>query len=170
MRRWYAIVVLALCAGVAIADKPSISKFITEAGRYSVEFPTRPSKLDADKSLATSGGNLTVVMSKAEKDGIVFSVTYTDYPESFNNVSASRILDGVIDRMKGDDGQVSGDGGFEVDGGSGRAVTITAGENVVKSKVALVGRRLYLVQACGKKEPMRGRSVDDFLASFRLTK
>jgi len=170
MRRWLVVVVLALSAGVVLADRSSVSKYASESGKFSIDFPTRPNKTDSDKSLATASGNVTVVTSKAEKDGLVFSVTFVNYPDSFASVSASRVLDGVIDGMKGNDGQVSAISSFDEAGGSGRLATITAGENVVKVKTILVGTRLYLVQVCGKKDAMRARTTDEFLSSFRLTK
>lgn len=170
MRRWLVIVVVALSASAVLADKSSLSKFSSETGKFTVDFPSRPNKTDSDKSLATASGNVTVVTSRAEKDGAVYSVTFADYPESFYGVSATHVLDGVIEGMKGKDGEVSGTSSFDVDGLPGRTATITAGENVVKAKVLLAGRRLYLVQVCGKKEAVRARAADDFLSSFRLEK
>ncbi len=170
MRTVLAVLVLVLGVGTALADKPTTSGHVSDAGKYSVVFPGKPTKLDSDKAVATAGGNLTVITSKYESGSAVYSVTYTDYPESFKEVIPSRVLDGVVNGMKGADGELLGSDVIDLDGGAGRSVTISAGENQVRAKVFLSGRRLYLVQVSGRKDATRGKSVDDFLSSFHLTK
>ncbi len=170
MRKLLAVFVLGLVVGTAVAEKPTPTGHVSDAGKFSVVFPAKPLKLDADRQVATAGGNLTVVTSKYESGAVVYSVTYTDYPESFKEVSAAELLKGVVSGMKGADGQVSSDEKFDVTGGAGRSVSITAGDNVVRAKIYLTGRRLYLVQVSGKKDGTKGKAADDFLASFNLTK
>lgn len=169
MRNWLGLVAVLLSVGVATAEKPSQTGVVSEAGRYSVVFPTKPAKTDSEKKLATAGGNLTVVTSRTESSSVVYSVTYTDYPPSFKEVSASELLKGVINGMKGNDGIVSGEADFEVPGGSGRVFTITAGDNLVRGKVALAGNRLYLVQVSGKKDVAKEKAADEFLTSFVIS-
>jgi hypothetical protein len=148
----------------------SASGHVSDAGRYSVVFPQKPTKLEDDKPLSTTGGTLTIVTSRAESNGLVYSVTYADYPDAIRGVSPSVILDGVVNGMKGPDGEVSAKGeltGLSADT-TGRAVTIVARENCVRAKVIYTGQRLYLVQVCGKKEAVQGKAADDFLASFAV--
>jgi hypothetical protein len=170
MRTLLAVLVVGVGVGTALADKPTAAGHVSDAGKYSVVFPAKPTKVDADKAVATASGNLTVITSKYESGNAVYSVTYTDYPESFKEVIPSRVLDGVVNGMKGTDGQLLGSETFDVEGGAGRSVTISAGENVVRAKVYLTGRRLYLVQVSGRKDTTKGKAADDFLASFHLTK
>ena len=170
MRRILAGLILVVGAGTAVADKPNTTGHVSDAGQFSVVFPTKPTKTDSDKSVSTAAGNLTVVTSKCESNSVVYSVTYTDYPESFKDVIATRLLDGVVTGMKGTDGQVIGDEKLTVEGGTGRSVTIAAGESLVRAHLYLCGRRLYLVQVSGKKEATKGKTADEFLTSFHLTK
>src|SRR5205823_3744841 len=104
-----------------------------------------------------------------ESGGAVYAVTYTDYPETFAIVSPKEILDGVVNRMKGDDGKATADD-ITLNGVSGKLVTIAAGENVVRAKVFLDERRLFMVTVCGKKDATRGDAADKFLSSFDFTK
>jgi hypothetical protein len=170
MTRYLAVLACWYFAGAALAQKSNTAGHISDAGKYSVVFPVKPSKLDADKSIATAAGNLTVFTSKAEASGVVYSVTYTEYPESFSDVQPGRLLDGVTNGMKGTDGQVTGGLPLDVPGGEGRQFTITAAGNYVRVKLYLVGRRLYLVQASGKAEATKSRAADEFLNSFTLLK
>ncbi len=172
MRKLLAVIVLGLCVGVVSAEKPTANGHVSDAGKFSVVFPAKPTKLDGDKQLATAGGNLTVYTSKYETGDAIYSVTWTDYPESYKEVSASKLLDGVVNGMKGTDGKSEDDKPFDVTGGAGRSVTITVKDssNVVRAKLFLSGRRLYMVQVSGKKDATKGKAADDFLASFCLTK
>jgi hypothetical protein len=169
MRNWLGLVAVLLCVGVATADKPVQGGVVSEGGRYSVVFPTKPSKTDSEKVLATAGGNLTVTTSRSESSSVVYSVTYTDYPMAFKEASAAELLKGVVNGMKGNDGTVSGEADFDVPGGVGRVFTITAGDNLVRGKVALVGNRLYLVQVSGKKDAAKVKPADEFLSSFVIS-
>lgn len=170
VRTMLAVLMLGVGSGTATAEKPTTTGHVSDAGKFSVVFPTKPTKTDSDKNVATAAGNLTVVTTKCESNTVVYSVTYTDYPESFKDVIATRLLDGVVTGMKGTDGQVIGDEKLTVEGGAGRSVTIGAGESLVRAHLFLCGRRLYLVQVSGKKEAAKGKAADEFLSSFHLTK
>jgi len=170
MRTLLATLVVGVGVGTAFAEKPTSTGHVSDAGKYSVVFPAKPTKVDADKAVATASGNVTVITSKYESGNVVYSVTYTDYPESFKEVSPTRLLDGVVNGMKGTDGDLRATESFDVEGGAGRSVTILAGENVVRAKLYLQGRRLYLVQVSGKRDATNGKTADDFLASFHLAK
>lgn len=167
--RWFLATLMALAVGGAVlAQKTTTSGHVSDGGKYSVVFPVKPSKVEEEKALSTSGGTLSIVTTRAESSGVMYSVTYTELPETLRDVSPSAILDGVVTGMKGTDGEVStrveltGLSG----GATGRQVTITAKDNGVRAKLVLVGRRLYLVQVCGKKDAVNGKTAEDFLSSF----
>lgn len=178
MTRCLAVLVCVVFAGAALAQKTNTHGHVSDTGKYSVVFPVKPSKVESDKSIATAAGNLTLMTSKAEGNGVVYSVTYTDYPEAFKDkdVQPARLLDGVMNGMKGTDGQLTGGLPLEVKDetgqvmkdGTGRQFTINAGSNQVRVQLYLVGRRLYVVQASGKAVATQARAADEFLASFQL--
>lgn len=169
MTRLLAVLVVGVWAGVAFADKkPSATDYTSEGGRYSVTFPAKMK--DNAEPVATSAGNLTVVTSRGEFGGAVYSVTYTDYPATFGIVAPKDLLDGVVNGMKGSDGKVTTTEQLTVGPAKGRSVTITAGENTVRAKVLLLDDRLYIVMVSGKKDTTRTAEADKFLDSFALTK
>lgn len=175
MKRHLAVVVVCgLLAGVASAQKPPppAKPFDSAAGGFTVSFPSKAQLSSDIKSVATVAGNLDVSTTKAEVSGVVYSVTFTDYPAAFADVTAKTILDGVVRGMKGSDGQAF-ESDTPLDGVQGRQVTVTAKEdrltgrqNWVRSHVGLNGRRLVIVMACGDREAMKAKAVDEFLASF----
>lgn len=169
MRSTVAVLLVLAVGGTAFAQK-NTSGYVSDAGRYSVVFPAKPNKVEDDKSLSTSGGTLSIVTTRAEIGGVTYSVTYTDYPDSIRDVSPGVILDGVANGMKGSDGEVSGKAELTglPTGVSGQAFTITAKENTVRAKVVYSGRRLYLVQVCGKKDAVKGGVAEEFLSSFAV--
>ncbi|MCU0705747.1 MAG: hypothetical protein MUF18_17400 [Fimbriiglobus sp.] len=170
MTRSLAVLLLVLGAGAALAQKSSSTGHVSDVGRYSVVFPAKPAKLDVDKPLATSAGNLTLYSSKVEASNVVYSVSFVDYPPSFKEVQPDRILDGVLDGLKGRDGQIMAQSKWTVANGDGREVTIQAGANVVRAKVCIVDRRLYLVQVCGKGSAVIAEKAEEFLSGFQLAK
>ncbi len=168
--RWTLAALLALAVGGSVFAQKTTSGHVSDAGKYSVVFPVKPSKLEDDKSLSTAGGTLTLVTTRAEVNGVTYSVTYTDYPDTIRDVSPAVILDGVVNGMKGSDGEATAKQELTglADGASGRVVTITARENSVRAKVVYTGRRLYLIQVCGKKDAVKVTAADEFLSSFVL--
>jgi hypothetical protein len=155
---------------VALADKkPTVTEYTSENGRFLVTFPAKPSTVGDEKERATTAGNLMIVTSKCETGGVVYSVTYTDYPATFGIVASKEILDGVVNGMKGGDGKATSEE-ITADGVKGRNATITAGENVVRARVFLSDRRLYVVMASGKKDSTRGEVTDKFLDSFMFAR
>lgn len=169
MTRLIAVLALGICAGAALAQKTTERGHVSDAGKYSVVFPAKPNKTEDDRTVATAGGNLTVVTTRCEVSNVVYSVTYTDYPDSFREVNAGRVLDGVVAGMKGDAKDATS---TELTEGEsvGRLVSVYSGENGMRAKVVLVGQRLYLVQVSGKKKAVATDATDKFLNSFVLAK
>jgi hypothetical protein len=169
MTRLLAVLALGVWAGAAVAQKSSEREYESDAGRYTVTFPAKPSKKEDDRTVATAGGNLVVVTTRCEANGVIYSVAYTDYPTSFREVNASRILEGVVSGMKGDSKDATA---TELSDGehSGRLVGVNSGENAMRAKVLLVGQRLYLVQVSGRKKAVATDATDKFLSSFVLDK
>lgn len=171
MTRLLAVMVMGLWTGVALADKkPNPTEYTSEGGKYTVTFPAKVSTKDDSESVATSAGNLTVVTSRSDFNGTIYSVTYTDYPAAFGIVTTKEVLDGVVNGMKGSDGKVATTEDVAVGAAKGRGVTITSGDNTVRAKVLLLDERLYIVMVSGKRETTRTAEADKFLDSFALTK
>jgi hypothetical protein len=169
-----AFALLMLCPIIAFAEKPERNEkpkpYESSENQYRVAFPKDPTV--TSKKLATAAGPLPVHTARAEasKD-LVLSVTVTTYPESFLDVTPSKLLDGVRDGLKGADGTVKAD--KEITFGDGkhpaRDVTVEAGKTTIRAKLILVDRRLYQVMLTGSKDKVAA-AEDEFLKSFELMK
>lgn len=176
MTRTLAFAALALIAltPVARADKePKLEEHTSDAGKFRVKFPGRP-KVDS-KELGSGPGGVQAIPVTTERvegsNGVVYAVTFADYPDTFLGVKAKTVLDGVRDGMKGKDGVVKQDNEITLGGTiPGREVRIEAGKRVVRARVYLAGNRLYQVMVTGDRQPADGKSADEFLRSFELVK
>lgn len=153
---------------LAQSRKPKPQSYTSEDGRYSVIFLAEPSA--ADKKVASVGGNLTIQTTRTEYGGVVYSVTYTDYPEAFAAASADKVLDGVRDGMKGNDGSVKKDEKVTLDGVGGREFRIEAGKNAIRCRTFLVKQRLYQVMVTGATKGIDGEEATQFLDSFQWSR
>ena len=158
---------------VAVERKARVEdgKYTSEEGSYSVRFPKDPSI--ANKELATSAGVMKVQTAKVEGGrDLMLSVSHMTYPASFGDVDAGKILDGVRDGLKGQDGELKSDkpGVEGEDKFPARDVLIHAGKNAVRARLVLVDRRLIQVLASGSKEAVEGKAAEEFFKSFEAAK
>ena len=158
---------------VAVERKARVEdgKYTSEEGNYSVRFPKDPSI--ANKELATSAGVMKVQTAKVEGGrDLMLSVSHMTYPASFGDVDAGKILDGVRDGLKGQDGELKSDkpGVEGEDKFPARDVLIHAGKNAVRARLVLVDRRLIQVLASGSKEAVEGKTAEEFFKSFEAAK
>ncbi len=143
----------------------------SEDGRYSVRFPKDPSI--ANKELATPSGVLRVQTAKVDAGrDLVYSVTHVTYPPSFNDVDAVKILDGVRDGLKGQDGELKSDKSSTTgeDNLPTRDIRIDAGKNGIRARLILVDRRLVQAIVVGAKDSLDGKPAEEFFKSLEVTK
>lgn len=137
-----------------------------DSASFTARFPAPP-KLD-EKDLVIGGGRSAWVATHRatdSKSGAEFSVTVADYPAAFAEVSPQTLLDGVRDGLKGKDGKVKAEeplkGPYP-----GRAVRIEAGSNTIRTRLVLVGTRLFQVTVVGKTRSFPEKLSEEFYASF----
>lgn len=150
---------------------PGEKSYRSEDGRYSVRFPKDPSI--ANKELATPSGVLKVQTAKVEPvRDLVFSVTHVTYPPSFGEVDPVKILDGVRDGLKGQDGELKSDKSSTTgdDGLPTRDIRIDAGKNGIRARLILVDRRLVQAMVVGAKDSLDGKPAEEFFKSLDVTK
>lgn len=171
-----AAVVLTALAPAAWADRDrelKLEEYTSDAGKFRVKFPGKP-RVDS-KELASGPGGVQAIPVTTERveghNGVVFAVTFADYPDTFLGVKAKTVLDGVRDGMKGKDGVVREDREVTLGGTiPGRELRIEAGKRVIRARVFLTGTRLYQVMVTGERQPADGKSADEFLRSFEVVK
>ena len=150
---------------------PGDKSYRSEDGRYSVRFPKDPSI--SNKELATPSGVLKVQTAKVESArDLMFSVTHVTYPPSFGEVDPTKILDGVRDGLKGQDGELKSDKASTTgdDNLPTRDIRIDAGKNGIRARLILVDRRLVQVMVVGAKDSLDGKPAEEFFKSLEVTK
>lgn len=160
------LAVLLLAAAPAFADDRLVHK--SDSGSFKCLFPS-PAEQDG-KELAVGGDRTVPVWTHRAKNPTdhVFSVTVAEYPPAFAEVPADTVLDGARDGLKGKDGKVKAEermkGPYP-----GRAVRIEAGKNTVRTRLILVGSRLYQVTVTGSTKNFPEKMSEAFFASFEPT-
>ena len=150
---------------------PGDKSYRSEEGRFSVHFPKDPSV--SNKELATPSGVLKVQTAKADagRDS-VYSVTHVTYPPSFGEVDPVKILDGVRDGLKGQDGELKSDKSSTTgeDALPTRDIRIDAGKNGIRARLILVDRRLVQAMVVGAKDSLDAKPAEEFFKSLEVTK
>lgn len=152
-------------------EKRGEAAYKSDEGKYTVRFPKEPTI--TNKELATTAGVLKVQTAKCDAGKeTVLSVSHTTYPPNFGEVDAAKILDGVRDGLKGQDGVVKADQALTLgdDKVQARDVRIEAGKNGIRTRLILQDRRLVQVMAVGTKESLEAKPVEEFFKSFELAK
>ncbi len=177
MRNISALAFAAIVAlGTTASAGPKLVDFKSTDGKFAVTAPGN--NRNDSKNLAVGATGLTIPVTTDRWDGpssTVYAVTFADYPDTFREVAAKTILDGVRDGLKGTDGKVAldekvtlGKGADKIDG---REFRIEAGSRTaVRVRVYLVESRLYQVMVTGTKDSVNTKAATEFLNSFKLVK
>jgi hypothetical protein len=168
---WIALSVTALHAQDMAAAK--FEKSTSTQGGYSVLFPGKP---ESQKKLVPSPvGELTVnfdIVPVAKN--AAFIVSYNDYPDAIKQEDPTKLLEGVRDGNKGQDGSIIADEviTFGPDKLPGRKVVIKKeGGLIMKNLMVLSGTRLYQAMVVGEASIVNSPVVESkFYKSFTITK
>jgi hypothetical protein len=162
-------VVLVLAPAAGAGDEPQ--RFEFPEGGYSAVFPRKPKA--ESKEVRTAAGDLKVyVWSAAGGNDLTLSVTYTDYPPKFADLDRDRLLEAVRNGLKTKDARFVADVAVEADGRrpAGREVHLNHGKYHTRTRLFLVGSRLYQVTATGAEKAVLGKAAEQFLRSFEPLK
>ncbi|MEO2090011.1 MAG: hypothetical protein ABGY75_11010 [Gemmataceae bacterium] len=125
---------------------------------------------DSTKELATAAGSVTVRTHRGEYDKVAYAVTVTEYPETFADLAAEKILDGVRDGMKGD-GELKTDKAVTVSDAPARELEVTTKKKTgIRGIAVFYKRTLYVITAAGPSDALAKETATDFLKSFALDK
>lgn len=171
----YPVCVAVVCLAGAVAAAGGGSRkdstpavFESPDGRFKAMLGDNP-RVDA-RPVHSAAGPLEVhTLSTTAKD-LTLSVTWTDYPESFKDVPPERLLAAVRDGMKTKDAKIVRDETVRPNdpNPAGREVQFNYGKYHVRSRLFLVGTRLYQVTATGKGDDVEGEVAKKFFASFEV--
>lgn len=141
---------------------------------YTLAFPGTPKEMQMD--VATAAGKLNLCMKIFEvSDATAYAGYYTDYPESYNQLTQEEKETVYISSLKGLVSQVKGEivsqTDCTIDGYKGKELIAKAkeGKMWIKYQIVLVGSRLYM---CGQfaeaKTDFDKKESTTFFNSFKI--
>lgn len=144
-------------------------EFRSTEGRFSVSMPGTPEV--ETREVPSDLGPLSTHVFTATEKSIPYVVAYTDYPvDSPDAEMSATILNGARDGVvKSLGATVVKEKEIQLDGHPGKDLEMTSGPLRLRAKIYLVGVRLYQVLSVAPKAGKVPKSVDRFLASFKLT-
>ncbi len=154
--------------------------FDSKEGGFKILFPRQP--VVSDQEVATDHGSIPLKMfmhdaSKFKDDNELYSISYIDEVDSEIN---SDMPDESADQMlhaslagaeKNISGQMVSENVISLKGYRGREgkINVPEGSYVMRIRVYLVNRRLYLLQIAYKSSKENNASIDKFLSSFDVS-
>lgn len=174
MRLPIALVAVGLTALAAVAGgkkSADLSVFESAAGRFKAMLGDDPK--DTTQTVQSAAGPLEVnTLSTKVSDDLILSVTWTDYPESFSAVPAEKLLAAARDGLKTKKATLLSEKAIKEGEAhpSGIEVHYDHGKSQTRTRLYVVGMRLFQVTATGKKDEVGSRIAALFLSSFELMK
>ena len=147
-------------------------EFESEEGRFSALFPHEPEL--KTKIIKTIFGNVTLYdYSARDENGTIYGILYADFPqESFENRTVEQIeqmLDETVTGMVlGLNGTLLYKESIYLDGNPGREIEIASGNNLIRERFYLVGKRNYQMLVTTGKDKTFHKKIDDFFNSLKL--
>ncbi len=133
---------------------------------FSVMMPKEPQV--QRNSVPIKAGNVSTVAMSSNVDGVIYSVTRAEYPESIvKKAGAKKMLgevrSGLATQLKG---TVSDEADAELSGHPGQTFNVAGASNMVRARSAIVANQLYtLVVVYTGKLPEK---AEEFLTSLEL--
>lgn len=139
--------------------------FTSEKCDFSVVFPGKPSE-----EMKPVGENSVLVSRNVfsiTKYGTNYRIECYEYKKPVQDES---YLDGLIDDLLSDGYSLISKQDMEISGQKGKEVILSFNrENyVARSRMVIVGKRMYMISAIDKKEFIQGKKIKEYLDSFRI--
>lgn len=150
-------------------------EFASKEGHYSVLMPGTPT--ESTQKVPTPAGEIVANIATVEQSrGVGYAVSYNDMPFDENQLKEPGAVDKVLDGSA--NGQVTNVKGklisqkpIKLGDYPGREVYFEVPEKgEIRSRIFLVGKRLYQTMVQGPKVTVTSKDADKFLDSFKLTK
>ena len=148
-------------------DRTSWIEFSQERGAFSLMFPDKPTERFFPHN--TEKGPTRSPLYEVTKDDIKYSFTYMDYPFSVEEKERDKLLDmGAEAGITQVGGKVVSNAAISLNGYPGREVKGEMQGIVYRSRVYLVGQRIYfMIVWLPSSQPM-SENATKFLESFKL--
>jgi hypothetical protein len=174
---WVALTCL-LVAGLAHADDTDLQKFTSKDLGFTVLLPGKP--METTQEVKSGAGPLTVhLFVQAPSKDVAYVVGVNDYPDAFvKGKTADKVLDdgtqggiktledkGLHPRKTSEKKITLGE-----DKHPGRDIRIDIDKGVYRTRIYLVGSRLYQVTLVGPETVVTGKDADRYFDSFEVTR
>lgn len=164
------LVALALLLGAALTASAADEKFVSKDGKFKIQFPDG-GKVEKDKKSA--GGGIDMIFAIVKDGEKAYVAMYMDLPEAAKDIPAKMILDGAEKgsvQQSGGKIESSKDIEFGKEKYPGRDFVADKDGNKIKTRVVIVGTRVYVIAVGGPKDFATSKEGTKFLESFEITK
>lgn len=154
---------------VVMRDRTPLTPFSSEVGRFKVMLP--PGIATETDEVDTKLGTLRQTMYKARARYIQFLIAFTDYPDEYmSSTKPAEILAGAAKGAAGNiNGKLKREEAFVSNGLATRQIWVKAPKGIhMRSRLALVGNRMYQVTALARRRHIFDRKVSDVFESFEV--
>jgi hypothetical protein len=150
-------------------DFAPLKEFVAPDKSFAILLPV--GVREQDQTVPTNIGPIKAYFFSAKAKYHQFTVGYSDYPDSFIAKSnPTAMLDGSRDgEIKNLQGKLLGEGVIDIQGHPGRELRIEGPQKlIIKSRIYLVGKRLYQIMAISKQDHARDKKITEVFGSFRI--
>jgi hypothetical protein len=170
-----AVVVCLGLAGARADDAAQWKEYASDEGRFTVKMPGTPKKSKTPID-APGGKTLDQHQFLIDKGNLAYLVAYQDDPnlKNVNEETAQKVLDAARDAVpKALDGKLLDTRKIKLDDkhlGVEFRVEVASIKGVYRSRIYVVGERIYQITVVGPKEVTSSKESDAYLDSLKLTK
>ena len=164
-----AIILAQILGTIVTKDRKPLKEFTSEIGRFTIQMP--PAVRREHESIDTKLGMLESTRYGSRSKFVQFLVIYYDYPPQYmRETDAAAILKGAAEGIAGNvGGTIKKQEAFIHNGTAAREVKVKAAKGLwLRSRVMLVGPRLYQLMALSNGRHINDRKIDDVFDSFQL--
>jgi hypothetical protein len=166
-----AAVVGLLTTGFMQKDFAGLKEFKSPDNSFTVMLPKDVK--EEKQAVNTQLGPIEFVSYNAKAKHQEFSIAYSDYPDSFVTATDPQILldgsrDGALANIQG---RLLSETIIDMNGHPGRELRIEGPQKLIlKSRLYLVGNRLYQVMAVSKPDHSFDKKIEEVFLSFKIQK
>ena len=172
MNRFCLVLLLALSPLALSAQDKKDASFVSKAGKFSINLPAKPTEKTTKVKVGDRDVDLHVFSISSQKDR-AYVVTYSDYPKDKIGEDKDKFLAGVVERnvalLKG---KVAAEEKVALGKAKhpGREVRVDLPDKkqLYRARVYVVGDRVYQIVVLGPEELVKGKEIDEYLASFKV--
>ncbi len=162
-----AIVAAQMLAGFITRDRTPLTRFSSNAGRFSMMLP--PGVAREFDTVQTEFSTIEVTKYKVRSKFVQFLVSYFDYPRGYmeRNEPAQILKNAAKGAVSNFEGKLLDERAFLHDNTAAREVKAKAGQGIyMRCRVLLIGNRMYQLMALSTRRHISDRKVDEAFNSL----